>query len=107
MALISEEIAWVERITREPYASVASRASSLNEAQETLLLEDIQLWASEQNSLDLRLNGGSGGVILDTAPLLADIFYRVRRILGYPFIAYDLSGPSLELIELEVGQNFS
>lgn len=107
MALVSEQIALTAEIVRESYASVASAASSLNTAQESLLSDDIDTWQLERNSHDLKLKGGRDGVVLDTAPLLAEIFYRARNMLGYPFIPYDLNGPVMDLVELEVGQNFS
>lgn len=106
MSLTSDQLAIVREIVREPKASVASAVSSLNEAEELLLIGDIVTWRLERNSHDVKLKGGRDGVVFDTAPLLSEIFYRVRNMLGYPFIAYDLNGPVMDLIELEVGQSF-
>jgi hypothetical protein len=104
MALTSEEVAWVERITRERYAS-APRAGSLNEAEETLLINDIEEWQRIYNSY-VRLKGGSDGIDFDNERKRSAIFYRVRQLLGYPFLLYDLAGEVLELVEIELGQNF-
>lgn len=104
MALQSDQLVLTAEIVRETYASVLSATSSLNTAQESLLSDDIDLWETERNSADLKFKGD--GVDLDSTRLLADIFYRVRNMLGYPFIPYDLNGPIMDLIELEVGQNF-
>ena len=104
MALTSEQLTFTAEIVRETYASVVSATSSLNPAQEALLSDDIDLWETERNSTDFRFKGD--GVELDSRPLLADIFYRVRNMLGYPFMPYDLNGPTMDLIELEVGHNF-
>jgi hypothetical protein len=104
MALTSDQLVLTAEIVRETYASVVSTTSSLNAAQETLLVDYIDLWEQEHNSSDLKFKGE--GVDLDSTRLLADIFYRVRLMLGYPFIPYDLSGPIMDLLELEVGQNF-
>jgi hypothetical protein len=104
MALTSDQLVLTAEIVRETYASVVSATSSLNAAQESLLSDDIDLWEQERNSADLKFKGD--GVDLDSTRLLADIFYRVRNMLGYPFIPYDLNGPVMDLIELEVGQNF-
>jgi hypothetical protein len=104
MALSPEQLVLTAEIVRETYASVVSATSSLNVAQESLLSDDIDLWETERNSADLKFKGD--GVDLDSTRLLADIFYRVRNMLGYPFIPYDLNGPVMNLIELEVGQNF-
>jgi hypothetical protein len=105
MALTPDQLTLVAEIVREPYASVVSTTSSLNPSQESLLSDDIDLWEAERNSGDFKFKGD--GVELDSRPLLADVFYRVRRMLGYPFILYDLNGPTMELIELEVGQNLA
>jgi hypothetical protein len=104
MALSPEQLVLTAEIVRETYTSVVSATSSLNVAQESLLSDDIDLWEQERNSADLKFKGD--GVDLDSTRLLADIFYRVRNMLGYPFIPYDLNGPVMDLIELEVGQNF-
>jgi hypothetical protein len=104
MALTSDQLVLTAEIVRETYTSVVSATSSLNVAQESLLSDDIDLWEQERNSADLKFKGD--GVDLDSTRLLADIFYRVRNMLGYPFIPYDLNGPVMDLIELEVGQNF-
>ncbi len=104
MALTSEQIAYTAEIVRESYASVASAVSSLNANQESLLSDDIVTWRAERNAIDLRVKGES--VDLNTDRLLAAIFYRVRSMLGYPFIPYDQNEPVMSLIELEVGQNF-
>jgi len=106
MALTSEQLAFTAEIVREPYADVATAANSLNAAQELLLSDDIDLWESERNSHDFKLKGGRDGVVLDTAPLLAEIFYRVRNMLGFDWIPYDQDADVMSLMELEVGQNF-
>lgn len=103
MALISEQIVFTAEIVRESYADVEDAVSSLNTAQESLLSDDIDLWERTRNSF-VRLNGG--GIDFDNERKRAAIFYRVRQLLGLPFIVYDLDGELLELVELEVGQNF-
>lgn len=106
MALTSEQLVHTAEIVRESYASVVSAASSLNAAQESVLIDDIETWQQERNAVDLRLKGGREGVDLDADRLLAKIFYRTRNMLGYPVIPYDENGPIMSLMELEVGQNF-
>lgn len=106
MALVSNQIALTAEIARETYASVVSATSSLNAAQQTLLLDDLDLWEAVRNSF-VKLKGGSDGIDFDNQRKRAAIFYRVRQMLGYPFIVYDLDGEVMQLVELEVGQNFS
>jgi hypothetical protein len=103
MALVSNQIALTAEIVRESYAFVESATSSLNPAQETLLIDDLDAWESIRNSF-VKYKGD--GVDFDNERKRAAIFYRVREMLGYPFVVYDLNGPTMELVELEVGQNF-
>jgi hypothetical protein len=106
MALVSNQIALTAEIVRETYASVVSATSSLNAAQQTLLIDDLDLWEAVRNSF-VKLKGGGDGVDFDNQRKRAAIFYRVRQLLGYPFVVYSLDAEMMELIELEVGQNFS
>jgi hypothetical protein len=105
MALDSEQLAWTARIARESLASVTSAVTLISADQETILGDDIDLWVSVENSF-VRLKGGRGGVDFDNERKRAAIFYRVREMLGYPFINYFLDAEVMELVELEVGQNF-
>lgn len=108
MALSSEQLAWIAEIVRESKADVEAAivARPLDAAQELILGDDIDTWEAERDSVDVRLKGGSGGVDLNTDRLLAKIFYRTRRMLGFPEIPYDQDEVVMSLIELEVGQNF-
>lgn len=108
MALTSEQIAFTAEITRESRTVVvaALAAQSLDAAQEAILGDDIDLWEAERNSVDFKLKGGRDGVILDSEPLLAKIFYRTRKMLGFEKIPYDEDEQVMSLMELEVGQNF-
>lgn len=103
MALVSNQIALTTEIVRETYASVATATSSLNAAQETLLIDDLDLWEAIRNK-HVKYKGD--GVDLDNERKRAAIFYRVRQMLGYPFVVYGLDGEVMSLVELEVGQNF-
>ena len=103
MALTSEQLAWAARITGETIAAVTSAATSLSNAQELILVDDIDLWESIQNSY-VKFKGD--GVDFDNERKRAGIFYRVRNMLGFPFVLYDLDGQLMELVELEVGYNF-
>lgn len=108
MALNSTQIAWLAEIVRESKADVISAIASrsIDADQESILSDDIDLWEAERNSVDFKLKGGRDGVVLDTEPLLATIFYRTRNMLGFVFIPYALDEEVMSLMELEVGQNF-
>jgi hypothetical protein len=103
MALQSDQLALTAEIVRESYASVVTATSSLNAAQESMLADDIDAWEAIRNSY-IKFKGD--GVDFDNERKRAAIFYRVRQLLGYPFVVYDLDAPAMELIELELGQNF-
>jgi hypothetical protein len=103
MALQSDQLALTAEIVRESYASVVTATSSLNAAQESMLADDIDAWEAIRNSY-IKFKGD--GVDFDNERKRAAIFYRVRQLLGYPFLVYDLNAPTMELIELELGQNF-
>ena len=105
MALDSEQLAWTARITRESLSSVTSAVTSISADQESILSDDIDLWILIENRY-VKLKGGSDGIDLDNERKRAGIFYRVREMLGYPFITYYLDVDVMELFELEVGQNF-
>ena len=107
MALTSEQVVWVARIIRESRDSVTATltARPLIADEESILSDDIDLWQSIENSF-VKLKGGKGGVDFDNERKRAGIFYRVRQMLGYPFITYSLDSEVMELVELEVGQNF-
>lgn len=104
MALDSTQIAWTARIVREAYAVAESKINSLNPAQEDLLVDDIDLYESIENS-HVKFTGD--GVDFDNERKREAIFYRVRQLLDLPFVVYDLNEEVLQLIELELGQNFS
>jgi hypothetical protein len=103
MALQSDQLVLTAEIVRESYASVVTATSSLNAAQESMLADDIDAWEAIRNSY-IKFKGD--GVDFDNERKRAAIFYRVRQLLGYPFVVYDLNAPTMELIELELGQNF-
>jgi hypothetical protein len=103
MALSSEQIAWTARIVRETKTAVASAVTSLSADEEDILSDDIDLWRSIENSY-VRYKGE--GVDFDNERKRAGIFYRVREMLGFPFIVYEYNALTLELVELELGQNF-
>jgi hypothetical protein len=103
MALQSDQLALTAEIVREPYTSVVTATSSLNTAQESMLADDVDAWESIRNSY-IKFKGD--GVDFDNERKRAAIFYRVRQLLGYPFVVYNLDAPTMELIELELGQNF-
>jgi hypothetical protein len=107
MALDSEQVVWVARIIRESRDSVVASlaAHPLIADEESILSDDIDLWIKIQNRY-VKLKGGSDGIDLDNERKRAGIFYRVRQMLGYPFISYFLDAEVMELLELEVGQNF-
>jgi hypothetical protein len=68
-----------------------------------MLADDIDAWEAIRNSY-IKFKGD--GVDFNNERKRAAIFYRVRQLLGYPFLVYDLNAPTMELIELELGQNF-
>ena len=103
MALNSEQIAWTARIVRETYAEAETKTATLNAAEESLLIDDIYLWEKIENR-HVRIKGD--GVDVDNDRKRAAIFYRVREMLGLPFIVYSRDADVLELVELEVGYNF-
>lgn len=103
MALTSEQLAWVARIIRETYTVAETRSVTLNEDQELILIDDVDLWQSIENSY-VKFKGD--GVDFDNDRKRQGIFYRVREMLGLPFMAYDRDAYQMELFELEVGQNF-
>lgn len=103
MALTSEQIAYTAEIVRESYGDVQTAALTLNAAQESLLSDDLDTWGRIRDS-HVRFTGD--GVDFDNERKRAAIFYRVRQMLGFPFVVYALDGEVLELFELEVGSNF-
>jgi hypothetical protein len=103
MALTGEQIVFTAEITRESYAVVATAAATLNADQEKHLIEDIEMWEAIRNS---HVKFTRDGVDFDNERKRAAIFYRVRQMLGFPFIVYWLDGEVLQLFELEVGSNF-
>lgn len=103
MALSGEQIAFVAEITRESYTTIAGLVTSLTADQESLLSDDIDAWEAIRNSY-VKYKGD--GVDFDNERKRAGIFYRVRSMLGLPFLVYDLSADVFELVELEVGANF-
>lgn len=105
MALTDEQITWTARITRETVDVIAAAlaARPLNAIQETLLIADIALFQAVENSF-IRYKGE--GVDFDNERKREAIFYRVRELLGLPFMVYSRLHELMELVELEVGQNF-
>lgn len=106
MALTPDELVYLAEMVRESYADTSSAvtAASLNPSQEQLLLADIVLWESIRNSF-IKYKGE--GVDFDNQRKREAIFYRVRQLLGLPFVIFDLSVELMELVEIEVGQNFA
>jgi hypothetical protein len=105
MALTSSRIALLAEAVRETSAVVqaAIDSRSLNSSELTLLSNDADLYEAARNSF-VKYKGD--GVDFDNARKREAIFYRVRQLLGLPFVTFDLSVELMELIELEVGQNF-
>jgi hypothetical protein len=105
MALTSSRIALLAEAVRETSAVVqaAIDSRSLNSSELTLLSNDADLYEAARNSF-VKYKGD--GVDFDNARKREAIFYRVRQLLGLPFLTFDLSVELMELIELEVGQNF-
>lgn len=105
MALTSEQIAFTAEIVRELKSVVeaAILAKPLDAAQESILSDDIDTWESIRNSF-VKFKGD--GVDFDNQRKREAIFYRVRQLLGLPFVVFDLNSEMIELVELEVGQNF-
>lgn len=98
-------IALLAEAVRETSAVVlaAIAASDLTTAEQELLSDDADLYESIRNSF-VRFKGD--GVDFDNERKREAIFYRVRRLLGLPFVVYSLSVELMELFEIEVGQNF-
>lgn len=103
MALTSEQIAFTAEIVRESYAVAEAKTATLNAAQELILVDDLDLWETIRNSF-VKFKGD--GVDFDNERKREAIFYRVRQLLGLPFVVFDLNSEMMELVELEVGQNF-
>lgn len=105
MALTSEQIAFTAEIVRELKSVVESALITrpLDAAQESILSDDIDTWESIRNSF-VKFKGD--GVDFDNERKREAIFYRVRQLLGLPFVVFDLNSEMMELVELEVGQNF-
>lgn len=87
MALTAPQLALIAEVTRETYSTVAALVTSLTVDQEGLLSDDLDLWEAIRDS-HIRYSGE--GVDFDNARKRAAIFYRVRHMLGLPFISYDL-----------------
>lgn len=107
MALSNSKIALLAEAVRETSAivSAAIEDQGLNSSELILLSDDADLYESVRNSF-IKLKGGSDGLDFDNQRKREAIFYRVRRLLGLPFVVFDLSVELMELVELEVGQNF-
>lgn len=105
MALSDGQVAFLAEIVRESQdvVNAAIEARPLNTATEALLADDIDIWESIRNSF-VKFKGD--GVDFDNERKREAIFYRVRQLLGLPFVVYSLDAEMMELIELEVGQNF-
>lgn len=99
-------IALLAEAVRETSAVVlaAIATSDLTTAEEELLSDDADLYEKARNSF-IRFKGD--GVDFDNERKRQAIFYRVRRLLGLPFIVFELNVEMMELFEIEVGQNFS
>jgi hypothetical protein len=89
MALTSAQKVTVSEITREPLATVSTAADALTAEQQTVLIADTVTWNLIRDS-HVKLKGGSDGLDFDNARKRAAIFYRVRDMLGFDFIPYDL-----------------
>lgn len=105
MALNSDEIALLAEAVRETstVVSAAIADADLNAAEEGLLSDDAELYESVRNSF-VKIKGD--GIDFDNQRKREAIFYRVRRLLGLPFVVFDLSVELMELFEIELGQNF-
>jgi hypothetical protein len=105
MALNSEQLAFTAEIVRESVAVVESAiaARPLSVSQESILADDIDVWESIRYSF-VKVKGD--GVDYDNERKRSAVFYRVRQLLGLPFVTYSLDAEILQLFELEVGQNF-
>lgn len=107
MALTSSRIALLAEAVRETSAivSTAIENRSLNSAELALLSSDADAYEKARNSF-IKLKGGGDGLDFDNARKREAIFYRVRQLLGLPFVIFDLTAETMELFEIEVGQNF-
>ncbi len=107
MPLSGAQLALTAEITRESYTSVQALVLPLTTDQQSLLTDDLDTWEAIRDS-HVKLQGGSDGVDFDNARKRAAIFYRIRYMLGLPFIVYSLDASSLEfqLFELDVGHGF-
>lgn len=107
MALVDDPVAisLLAEAVRETSAVVlaALETADLNAADEGLLSDDADEYERIRNSF-VRFKGD--GVDFDNERKREAIFYRVRRLLGLPFIVFQLDAEMMELVELEVGQNF-
>lgn len=107
MGLSSSRIALLAEAVQETSATVLAALDnvSLGPAEMTLLSNDADTYEAVRNSF-IKLKGGRDGLDFDNERKREAIFYRVRRLLGLPFITFDLSVEMMELFEIEVGQNF-
>lgn len=107
MALSNNKIALLAEAVRETSAivSAAIEDQELNSSELILLSDDADLYETIRNSF-IKLKGGGDGLDYDNQRKREAIFYRVRRLLGLPFMVFDLSVELMELVELEVGHNF-
>lgn len=110
MALTAAQKVTVTEITRESPDDVSAASDALSAEQQTVLIADVNLWASGstpvRNSF-VKLKGGKSGVDFDNERKRAAIFFRVRDLLGFDEISYErISGAAMQLVELEVGANF-
>lgn len=105
MPLSSDDISLLAEAVRETSAvvSAAVEAADLNTSDEGLLIDDAELYERIRNSF-VRFKGD--GVDFDNERKREAIFYRVRRLLGLPYLVFDQNFEMMELVELEVGQNF-
>lgn len=105
MPLTSEEISLLAEAVRETseIVSVAIDTQELNATDEALLSADATVYGTIRNSF-VRFKGD--GVDFDNERKREAIFYRVRNLLGLPFIVFQQNFEMVELIEMEVGQNF-
>jgi len=88
MALNAAQKAMVARLTREtvPTIEALPRLLVLTPEEESLLSDDIDTWEGIQNS---HVIYKGDGVDFNNKRKRIEIFYRVRTMLGLPFIPYD------------------
>lgn len=89
MPLTAAQEVTAAEITQEVLSKI--QAVTLTDEQIVWLVDDLDLWEAERNSVDVELHGETD---FKTQRLLDAIRGRVRKMFGFPLYSEEISGSS-------------